>query len=403
MSYSANKLNGSNSHYDSQPIYEDDFIDDYTEDDDSDAFGQEHPRSKQKKDNNFFNGKHIPNRSVSNMSYSHKLKHNSNLLSKKSKSTHLSHMDVKTSSSSASSASSSRSSSYTSSSRASSFDNIVKKKSSSRLKTDNERRINSASNRVNVKVESHDASSHTLSSLQQPRRASTANLATPRSISIRRERSVNAGEPLNTNRSNFSETNFMSKFLEEEETAKEKQEKNSLTLKQTLLSSISNVVTSGVKENSSTTSGVESSCKNSTSNGNESNDCKHSTNENTPSVNSPNNNDANDVNSFVVKINELKNSIFILEIELKNERKKLSVEKELKSKLVVELKKRFQVEKEAALKAQEAKLNAEKLYELNKVKDEIDLEKRDEYYQNQKTFDDELISLQLKLREKSEK
>ena len=177
-------------------------------------------------------------------------------------------------------------------------------------------------------------------------------------------------------------------------------------LKQSLLASITSsnggqVALHG-KENSSTTSGVESSSKNSSSNGHESNECKLSLENSTP-LGSPVAASSNNSNSYVIKINELKNNLFILDIELKNERKKLSVEKEIKAKLVLELKKRFQVEKEAALKAQEARLNAEKLYEVNKIKEDIDMEKRDEYYQTQKSFDSELINLQLKLREKSEK
>ena len=397
LSYSTNKLNTSNSHYDSQPIYEDDFIEDYTDDDQDDIRYFRKNQSKENKKENAFNGKHIPNRSVSNMSYSNKIKHKSNLLHKKSKSTHLSHMEINSSSMDSSSESKS-SSSVTS--RSSSFDNIVKTKKSNRLKmTDKDRRVNSANNKVNTKSELSEPHSHPLNIIQ-PRRASTANLTTPRSIAIRREKSINT-EGMETNRSNFSEKISINSFMDEL-SIKGKQDKNS-NLKQSLLASIANTGVNN-KESSSTTSGIESSSKNSTANGNESNDCKLSI-ENNSSLNSPNNinNNNNNMNNYILKINELKNSIFVLEIELKNERKKLNVEKDLKEKLVVELKKRFQVEKEAALKAQEARLNAEKLFELNKVKDDIDLEKRDEYYQNQKTFDTELINLQLKLREKSEK
>jgi hypothetical protein len=397
LSYSTNRLNTSNSHYDSQPIYEDDFIDDYTDDDEEKDHYFKHKQDQDNKKENFFNGKHIPNRSVSNMSYSNKIKHHSSLLNKKSKSTHLSHMEINSSSIDMSSESENSSSNTSRSS--SSFDNIVKLKKSNRLKAiDKDRRINSANNKTNLKTEPHEPHSHPLNTLQ-PRRASTANLGTPRSITIRREKSTN-NDRIDTNRSNFSERNLLDNFMEDE-LPKDNQEKN-FNLKQNLLASITN---SGIsnKESSSTTSGIESSSKNSTANGNESNECKISI-ENNSSFNSPNNNCNNrNINNYVLKINELKNSIFVLEIELKNERKKLNVEKDLKEKLVVELKKRFHVEKEAALKAQEAKLNAEKLLELNKVKDEIDLEKRDEYYQNQKTFDTELINLQIKLREKSEK
>ena len=106
---------------------------------------------------------------------------------------------------------------------------------------------------------------------------------------------------------------------------------------------------------------------------------------------------------LVHKVNELKNRLFITEIELSNERKKLSQEKELKKKLVAQLKIRHETEKAAALKALEAKLNAEKLYELNKLKEMFEFEKREEVDYNQKSFDSELLNLKLKLRDKSEK
>lgn len=92
-----------------------------------------------------------------------------------------------------------------------------------------------------------------------------------------------------------------------------------------------------------------------------------------------------------------------MELELDNQGKKLAQEKDLKRKLVTELKTRYETEKHAALKALDAKLNAEKLFELNKLKEQIDVEKRDESDLNQRSFDCELLNLKLKLREKSEK
>lgn len=102
-------------------------------------------------------------------------------------------------------------------------------------------------------------------------------------------------------------------------------------------------------------------------------------------------------------VKKLKNQIFILEFELENQTKKLYSEKELKQKQIDQLKSRYETETNAALKALEAKLNAEKLLELNKLKENIDFENRDETDQYQKKLDCDLLSLKLKLREKSEK
>jgi hypothetical protein len=106
---------------------------------------------------------------------------------------------------------------------------------------------------------------------------------------------------------------------------------------------------------------------------------------------------------FLNKINELKNRLFVMEVELKNEKKKLSLEKDVKSKLLLEMKNRYECEKQAALQALEAKLNAEKLLELNKLKEAYETEKREEFDMSQKSFDNELLNLKVKIREKSEK
>jgi hypothetical protein len=92
-----------------------------------------------------------------------------------------------------------------------------------------------------------------------------------------------------------------------------------------------------------------------------------------------------------------------MEIELDNEKKKLAFEKEMKTKLMGELKLRYETEKTAALRALEAKLNADKLYELNKLKETFESDKRDEIDSTQKSFDSEMMSLKLKLRDKTEK
>ena len=203
---------------------------------DDETYENKHNKKRDKK-TEFFSGKHIPNRSVSNMSYTNQIKQQQqrNLLSvhKKSRSTHLSHIDVNSSSATSSSSNSashsrhhssssrgsksasSSASSTPSSSRSSSFDNIVKttKKAGGKyLSKIDERRVNSAtaSHKMASSYSKSDAVDAQFDGLQ-PRRASTANLSTPRSIVIRREKSTNAQlqAPLNTNRSNASERNSL--------------------------------------------------------------------------------------------------------------------------------------------------------------------------------------------------
>jgi hypothetical protein len=103
------------------------------------------------------------------------------------------------------------------------------------------------------------------------------------------------------------------------------------------------------------------------------------------------------------KYQELKNRLFILEIELDNERKTVFHEKEIKLKAISELKTRFEIEKKAALRALEAKLNAEKLEEFNKYKENAEIEKSNEIDYLIKANETELINFKMKLREKSEK
>ena len=164
--------------------------------------------------------------------------------------------------------------------------------------------------------------------------------------------------------------------------------------------------TNQVISNSSTTSGIELSSKNSTNGVNSANGDGSSENITKMDMNHTvkNSGDSDETeNRKSSTINELKNRIFIMELELDNQGKKLAQEKELKRKLVTELKTRHETEKHAALKALDAKLNAEKLFELNKLKEQIDVEKRDESDLHQRSFDCELLNLKLKLREKSEK
>lgn len=177
------------------------------------------------------------------------------------------------------------------------------------------------------------------SSLQ--RRSSVNNLDSPRAIVIRREKSINCQTNRNTDLP---------------------------IMKQALLASIVNTSKEDSKQTSSSLN----------SNTNESN------------------------SSYITKINELKNKLFVLEIELDSEKKKLCFEKEHKNQLINELKLRYETEKMAALKALEAKLNADKLYEINKVKEMVDMQKREQIDQTQKSFDTELINLKLKLRDKAE-
>lgn len=203
------------------------------------------------------------------------------------------------------------------------------------------------------------------------RRSSTTHLDTPKSIVIRREKSIN----LNTTSRNLDLP----------------------TMKQALLASIAN----SSKEGSSTTSGIETASKTSGFNTTTNNldGSKRANLKNTDASSCAN----NAANNYVTKINELKNRLFVLEIELNSEKKKLSQEKEHKQKLVNELKSRHETEKLAALKALEAKLNAEKVYELNKLKETVDSEKREEIDSTHKTFDSEILNLKLKLRDKAEK
>ncbi len=159
-----------------------------------------------------------------------------------------------------------------------------------------------------------------------------------------------------------------------------------------------------ITSNSSTTSGVELSSKNSTNgvliDGESSENINlRNENEDYPGLN----NDETEEVQPGLNLNELKNRVFILELELDAQTKKLTKEKDSKRKLVSELKARYETEKYAALKALDAKLNAEKLFELNKLREQIDSEKCDENDLHQKSFDSEMLNLKLKLREKSEK
>ena len=210
-------------------------------------------------------------------------------------------------------------------------------------------RVNHINHKLKLDVETNDKTSSTP--------------VPSRSIVIRRDKSSN--NEMNPN-----------------DNTKRSREEEHLIMKKSLLASIGNS-----KSNSSaTTSGVETGSKNSS---------------NSDAILGNADHLALEAQSH--KVNELKNRLFITEIELSNERKKLSQEKELKKKLVAQLKIRHETEKAAALKALEAKLNAEKLYELNKLKEMFEFEKREEVDYNQKSFDSELLNLKLKLRDKSEK
>ncbi len=107
--------------------------------------------------------------------------------------------------------------------------------------------------------------------------------------------------------------------------------------------------------------------------------------------------------SLSVKYHDLKNRLYMIEIELDNERKKLTNEKETKAKTIADLKTRFEFEKKAALKALEAKLSAEKLEEFNKHKEQAETDKNNEIDYIIKKNETDLFNLKLKLREKSEK
>ena len=75
----------------------------------------------------------------------------------------------------------------------------------------------------------------------------------------------------------------------------------------------------------------------------------------------------------------------------------------MKQTQIDQLKTRHETEKNAALTALEAKLNSEKLLELNKLKESIDFERGAETDQYQKKLDCDLLNLKLKMREKSDK
>ena len=107
--------------------------------------------------------------------------------------------------------------------------------------------------------------------------------------------------------------------------------------------------------------------------------------------------------SLTVKYHDLKNRLYMIEIELDNERKKLNNEKETKAKTIADLKTRFEFEKKAALKALEAKLSAEKLEEFNKYKESAETDRNNEIDYINKKNETDLFNLKLKLREKSEK
>lgn len=164
-------------------------------------------------------------------------------------------------------------------------------------------------------------------------------------------------------------------------------------------SSSSNNEESKLKQNkinntSSTTSGIESNSKNS-------NYENEATNREVKSDVVDTYTTESISSSF--ELNELKNRLFIAEADLSNERKKLNQEKDLKKFIQFELKSRYEAEKAAALKALEAKLNAEKLLELNKLKEMYEQQKRDEFDAKQKVLENQILNLKFKLREKSEK
>lgn len=107
--------------------------------------------------------------------------------------------------------------------------------------------------------------------------------------------------------------------------------------------------------------------------------------------------------NLTIKYHDLKNRLYMMEIELENERKKVNHEKENKAKTIADLKTRFEFEKKAALKALEAKLSAEKLEEFNKYKETAETEKANEIDYIIKKNETDLFNVKLKLREKSEK
>lgn len=107
--------------------------------------------------------------------------------------------------------------------------------------------------------------------------------------------------------------------------------------------------------------------------------------------------------SSIKRTSDLENRIAMLESELIRERKKLNVEREEKYELVNEIKMRYENEKAAALKALEAKLNTNKLFELNKLRESLETQTRDDIEKNKKYFENELASFKVKLHEKNER
>lgn len=107
--------------------------------------------------------------------------------------------------------------------------------------------------------------------------------------------------------------------------------------------------------------------------------------------------------SSMKRISDLEDRISVLESELNRERKKLIVEREEKYELVNEIKMRYENEKAAALKALEAKLNTNKLFEANELRESLETETRHQIEQNKKYFESELANLKTKLQEKNER
>jgi len=236
--------------------------------------------------------------------------------------------------------------------------------------------------------------------------AASSETDKPKIIVIRREKSIACQSSLShTDQNSIKQVTKQQQQLKKSKSVKEEH----LIMKQNLLASLTvpNVQStqldannSGhsnhhnqITSNSSTTSGVELSSKNSTNDvlADGSSENIHIKNDN-EEESRPN-----------LGVNELKNRVFILELELDAQTKKLAKEKDSKRKLVTELKNRYETEKYAALKALDAKLNAEKLFELNKLREEIDSEKCDENDLHQRSFDCEMLNLKLKLREKADK
>ncbi len=102
-------------------------------------------------------------------------------------------------------------------------------------------------------------------------------------------------------------------------------------------------------------------------------------------------------------LNDFRNKIYMLEIELDNERKKTATEKELRSKALHEVKTRFESEKTAALKALEARIQVEKLEELNRLKECLETEKNKEIEALYANKDQDVFGMRVRLKEKSER